>query len=67
MRPPGITEDMKMKSLPNPFLDVTPEPSTFVLDEEAFLADIEPLPTFLSKKPIQADELIPMLEILART
>lgn len=40
----------------------------FVLDVEAFMADIEPLPAFLinpSPEYLRANEMIPMLAVLA--
>lgn len=53
-----------MNALPNPFIIE----SKFVLDEEAFLNDLEPLPAFLidpSPKYLEASEIIPVLKVLA--
>lgn len=45
-----------------------PFESRFVLDEEAFLSDLEPLPAFLcapSQEYLRANDLIPVLAVLA--
>lgn len=45
-----------MRDLPNPFNFGQPEPSRFVLDEAAFMAEItEPPPTFLALPPLHLD------------
>lgn len=50
--------------------DAAAEPSRFVLDEDAFLNDLEALPAFLvapSQAYLRATDLIPMLAVLAGT
>ena len=44
-----------MRDLPNPFNFGQPEPSRFVLDEAAFMAEIEPLPVFLTGPRVDPD------------
>lgn len=47
-------------------VDAAAEPSRFVLDEEAFLNDLEPLPAFLSApRHLSATDLMPVLMTLA--
>jgi hypothetical protein len=48
---------------------ITDAENRFVLDEEKFMADIEPMPSFLSaprEEYLRAAEIIPLLAVLAR-
>lgn len=48
---------------------ITDADNRFVLDEEKFMADIEPMPSFLSAPSpeyLRAAEIIPVLAVLAR-
>ena len=55
-----------MNAMPNPWIFEVED--HFILDEEAFLNDIEPLPAFLispRQEYLKAAELIPVLRVLA--
>lgn len=58
--------DTAVASCPSPQASgATATPSRFVLDERAFMEAIEPLPIFLHGKPLGADDLMPVLSLLA--
>ncbi len=59
---------MKYNGMPNPFGPDETDDHRFVLDEAAFMNDLEPLPAFLvapSQSYITATEIIPILLTLA--